>query len=291
MVDIDAAEIRKFDQLKLKVDIAVSADAEVFLRALCGHARGQPVPDFSDWLKRIGEWKNRYPECLPGHATETGVNPYWLVKQLAARLDKNQIMFSDTGCVLAWMMQGFEFKAGQRFFHAFNNTPMGYGLPGAIGASFARPGQQIICMSGDGSLQMSIQELATVARHQLPVKILLLNNHGHAMVRQTQEMWLDGNFYATSAEGGLPDPDFVAIARAYGLRAETLTLNADIGAKLNDLLSDNKPCLLNIELDPDHRVVPQVKYGRPNEDADPLLDREEFLGNMIVKPMPVSLKA
>ena len=89
----------------------------------------------------------------------------------------------------------------------------------------------------------------------------------------------------------MPDPDFVAIARAYGLRAETLTLNADIGAKLNDMLSDNKPCLLNIELDPDHRVVPQVKYGRPNEDADPLLDREEFLGNMIVKPMPVSLKA
>lgn len=290
MVDIDVAEIRKFDQLKLRIDIAVSADAGVFLRALCGHARGQNIPDFSEWMSRIAEWKARYPECLPEHAAETGVNPYWLVKQLASQLDNNQIIFSDTGCVLAWMMQGFEFKAGQRFFHAFNNTPMGYGLPGAIGASFARPGQRIICMSGDGSLQMSIQELATVTRHRLPIKILLLNNHGHAMVRQTQEMWLDGNFYATSAEGGLPNPDFVAIARAYGLRAETLALNADIAAKLREMLSNNEPCLLNIELDPDHRVVPQVKYGRPNEDADPLLEREEFLSNMIVKPMPVSLK-
>jgi len=291
MLDIDAAEIRKFDQLKLNIDIAISADAGVFLRALRERAQGQPFPDFSGWVARIGEWKARYPECLPEHATETGVNPYWLIKQLAARLDDDQIIFSDTGCVLAWMMQGFEFKPGQRFFHAFNNTPMGYGLPGAIGASFARPGQRIVCMSGDGSLQMSIQELATVARHGLPVKILLFNNRGHAMVRQTQEMWLDGNYYATSPEGGLPNPDFVAIARAYGLRAETLTLNADINAKLDDMLRGNEPCLLNIDIDPDHRVVPLVKYGRPNEDADPPLDRQEFLANMIVKPMSVSLKA
>lgn len=288
MLDIDPAEIRKFGQLKLKIDIAISADAGTFLRALLQRARGQRFPDFSAWATRIGEWKSRYPECLPEHAKESGVNPYWLVKQLAARLGHDQIIFSDTGCALAWMMQGFEFKAGQRFFHAFNNTPMGYGLPGSIGASFARPGQRIVCMSGDGSLQMNIQELATVAHHGLPVKILLFNNRGHAMVRQTQEMWLGGNYYATSMQGGLPTPDFVAVARAYGLHAETLALNADIGVRLDDILQNNDPCLLNIEINPDHRVVPQVKYGRPNEDADPLLDRKEFLANMIVSPMPVS---
>lgn len=291
MLDIDPAEIRKFGQLQRKIDIAISADAGVFLRALHGRARGQVFPDFSAWVARISEWKSRYPECRPEHEKESGVNPYWLVKQLASRLGDGQIIFSDTGCALAWMMQGFEFKAGQRFFHAFNNTPMGYGLPGAIGASFAQPGKTIVCMSGDGSLQMSIQELATVARHRLPVKILLLNNRGHAMVRQTQEMWLDGNYYATSPEGGLPNPDFVAIARAYGLRSETLALNIEIGAKLEEMLRNDEPCLLNIEIAPDHRVVPQVKYGRPNEDADPPLDRQEFLANMIVKPMPVSLNA
>jgi len=291
MVDIDEAEIRKFVKLNLKVDVAISSDAGVFLRALCDSASGQNFPDFSMWLSRIRDWKSRYPECLSEHSSETNVNPYWLVKQLSSHLGNGQIIFSDTGCSLAWMMQGFEFKSDQRFFHAFNNTPMGYGLPAAIGASFARPGQNIVCISGDGSFQMSIQELATVARHQLPIKIILLNNHGHAMVRQTQEMWLEGNYYATSHEGGLPNPDFVAIARAYGLRAETLELNADIGTKLDDLFSSNDPCLLNVEIDPDHRVVPQVKYGRPNEDSDPPLEREEFLANMIVKPMTVSLKA
>lgn len=290
MLDIDDTEIRKFEKLQRRIDIGICADAGDFLRALHGRAGGQTLPDFSEWLSRIGQWKARYPECLPAHAAETRVNPYWLVKQLSSRLQDGQIIFSDTGCALAWMMQGFEFKPGQRFFHAFNNTPMGYGLPGAIGASFAHPGRNILCISGDGSLQMSIQELATVARHRLPVKIILLNNRGHAMVRQTQEMWLQGNYYATSTEGGLPNPDFAAIARAYGLRTGNLALNADIGAALGDMLRDHEPCLLNVDLDPDHRVVPQVKYGRPNEDADPLLDRDEFLANMIVKPMPVSLK-
>lgn len=290
MIDIDETEIRKFENLKLEVDVAINADAGVFLSAFCDLVNGQNFPNFSSWLNHIREWKLRYPVCLPEHSLETAVNPYWFVKQLSLRLGNGQIIFSDTGCSLAWMMQGFEFKAGQRFFHAFNNTPMGYGLPGAIGASFARPGQNIICISGDGSLQMSIQELATLVRHQLPVKIILINNHGHAMVRQTQEMWLGGNYYATSHAGGLPDPDFVAIALAYGLNADTLEFNSDIGDKLDNLLNNNKPCLLNIEIDPGHRVVPQVKYGRPNEDSDPPLERAEFLANMIIKPLAVSLK-
>jgi acetolactate synthase-1/2/3 large subunit len=137
---------------------------------------------------------------------------------------------------------------------------------------------------------MNIQELATVIRHRLPVKIFLVNNHGHSMVQQTQEMWLGGHYYATSVEGGLAFPDFVAVARAYGFPVETLEFNADIPAKLARTLDSDGPAFLNIEVDPGHRVIPQVKFGRPNEDADPLLDRAEFLANMIVKPMPVSLQ-
>lgn len=288
MLDIDPTEIRKFERLGLKVDLGISVDAATFLRALINRARGQRFPDFALWIKRIHEWKSLYPACRPEYARETGVNPYWLVKQLSLSLGEDEVIFSDTGCALAWMMQGFEFKRGQRFFHAFNSTPMGYGLPGAMGASFARPGQRIVCLTGDGSLQMNIQELATVAHHRLPVKILLINNQGHSMVRQTQEQWLGRNYYATSAQGGLACPDFAAVARAYGFRTDTLALNADIASKLVQVLNGEGPAFLNIEIDPEHRVIPQVKFGRPNEDADPLLGREEFLGNMIVKPLPVS---
>jgi acetolactate synthase-1/2/3 large subunit len=249
------------------------------------NARGQRFPDFANWTGRIHEWKSRYPACLPEYSKDSGVNPYWFIKQLSSALQQDEVIFSDTGCAVAWMMQGFEFKEGQRFFHAFNNTPMGYGLPGSIGASFARPGQRVILVTGDGSLQMTIYELVTVIRHRLPVKILLFNNQGHGMVRQTQDMWLQGNYYATSVEGGLAFPDFTAVARAYGFPTATLNLNEDISRKLTQTLESAGPAFLNIEIDPTHCVIPQVKFGRPNEDADPLLDRAEFLNNMIIKPL------
>ena len=291
MLDIDPSEIDKFRQLNVNIYLGISTDAGAFLRGILSHARGRQFPDFAPWIARIQEWKLRYPACLPAYAKETAVNPYLLVKQLSRLLREDDIIVCDTGCALAWMMQGFEFKKGQRFFHAFNNTPMGYALPGAIGASFAKPGQRIVCVTGDGSLQMNIQELITVIYHKLPIKILLINNHGHSMVQQTQEMWLKGHYHATSVEGGLAFPDFVAVAKAYGFPVETLELNTDIMDKLKEAIEGQGPFFLNIEIDSKHRVLPQVKFGRPNEDADPLLDRTEFLGNMIVKPLPVSLES
>ena len=290
MVDIDPAEIGKFASLGVKLHLGIQADAKAFVGALLERLGGAALPGQSPWLAKVAEWKRRYPACLPAYAHEVRVNPYWMVQKLSEALAEGEVIFSDTGCALAWMMQGFDFKAGQRFFHAFNNTPMGYGLPGAVGASFAKPGARIICISGDGSLQMNIQELATVVRHNLPIKILLINNHGHSMVQQTQEMWLGGHYYATSVEGGLAFPDFVAVARAYGIPADTVELNADIPGALRKMLDSEGPYFLNVEINPAHRVVPQVKFGRPNEDADPLLERPEFLSNMLVKPMSVSLK-
>lgn len=290
MLDADLAEIKKFEKLKVPLDRGIVGDAGDFLRKLLAAARQTQFPSFAPWLARIDDWRKRYPSSLPAYGQEKEINPYFLMKQLSGLLAENEIIFSDTGCAMAWMMQAFDFSPGQRFFHAFNNTPMGYGLPGAIGACFAKPGQRVICVTGDGALQMNIQELATVVRHRLPVKVLLINNHGHSMVQQTQEMWLKGNYYATSVAGGLPDPDFAAIARAYGFPTDTLRLNAEIPAKVMAALADDGPYFLTIEVDPRHRLTPQVKYGRPNEDADPLLPREEFLANMIVKPLPVSLK-
>jgi acetolactate synthase-1/2/3 large subunit len=290
MVDIDPAEINKFRRTGRTIDLGVPADAAEFLRVLRDRVQPTDVPVLADWRSRIQAWKRRYPADRPEYAAEKEINPYVMVKALSRLLEPNELIFSETGCALAWMMQGFEFKEGQRFFHAFNNTPMGYGLPAAIGAAFARPRQRIVLVAGDGSLQMNIQELATAVRHHLPIKIVLVNNHGHSMVQQTQEMWLGSKYYATSIEGGLAFPDFEAVARAYGLRADRLEWNADAEVKLRSLFEGNDPSLLNVEIDPRHRVTPQVQYGRPNEDATPLLDRAEFLSNMLVEPLPVSLE-
>lgn len=288
MVDIDPCEINKFGVLNRKIDIGVVEDAKIFLKALCGKVSEIDSSRYNSWLERIHGWKKKYPQVGVGCETEKDINPYWLIKKLSELLDEDQIIFSDTGCSIAWSMQAFEFKKGQKFFHAFNNTPMGYALPGAIGASFAKQHAQIICIVGDGALLMSIQELATVAHHNLPIKILLMNNDGHAMVRQTQEMWLDGDFFATSPEGGLPSPNFESIASAFGFECSSVNTNQDIERKLRWLLNANGPTLLNVVLSPDVQVEPQVKFGRPNEDANPLLNRDEFFENMIIKPLDVS---
>ena len=212
------------------------------------------------------------------------------MKTLSQQLVEGETIFVDTGCAIAWMMQGFEFKEGQRLFHDFNNTAMGYGLPASIGASIALGGKRVVCVTGDGSLQMNIQELITVLRHKLPVKIFLLNNHGHSMVQQTQEQWLGGKFVATSVAGGLAFPDFVAVAKAYGYPTYTINQNDELAGKIAAVLAHDGPVFCNIEIKPEHRVIPQVRFGRMLEDPDPLLERPEFLQNMIVKPDPSSLQ-
>lgn len=290
MVDIDANEIGKFKRFGRHIDLGIAADARAFLQALLRAAKGATLPDLKPWRERVAQWKSRYPAIDPRYGEQRDVNPYWFVKQLSADLQEGEVIVSDTGCALAWTMQAFQFKERQRFFHAFNNTPMGYGLPAAVGACFARPGKRTILVTGDGSLQMSIFELATIARHRLPVKVLMFNNQGHGMVRQTQDQWLGSNYYATSVEGGLAAPDFVALARAHGIAADTVKLNADIKTKLARALASDGPAFLNIEVDPKARVQPQVKFGRPNEDGEPLLSREEFMSNMLVKPLPASLE-
>jgi len=149
-----------------------------------------------------------------------------------------------------------------------------------LGACFARGRPPVTCIVGDGGLQMNIQEVATVVRHN--------NNHGYSMVRRTQEQWLGGRYEATSIEGGLAFPDFVKVARAYGLPTVTIERNDEIEALVRETYAYEGPVFCNVEIQPTHRVIPQVKFGRPLEDGEPLLPRAEFFANMIVEPTEAS---
>ena len=131
---------------------------------------------------------------------------------------------------------------------------------------------------------MNVQELATLAYHCLPVKIFVLNNRGYSMIQQTQDQWLDSRYIASSFDGGLCFPDFVALANAYGLRATRTNRNADLEAQIEEVMSTDGPMLCSVDIESTERVIPQVKYGRPIEDAEPLLPRDEFNGNMLIEP-------
>ena len=289
VVDIDQFELRKFKKYGLELDLMINMDAREFLTALHEALTGFRGQNLSEWKGLIASWKERYPICPLSYSSEKSLNPYYFIKELSQHCLEGEVIVTDTGCTLAWMMQGFAFKKNQRIFHDWNNTAMGWALPASMGASLSGDKRRVICVMGDGSLMMSIQELATIAKLKLPIKVILFNNHGYSMIRQTQDQWLSARYCASSEEGGVASPDLQAIASAFGFRTACVSSNAGIEQALSELFTYDGPCFLNVEVEPAARVIPQVKFGRPNEDTEPLLNREEFLGNMIVKPLKVSL--
>ena len=289
VVDIDPHELGKFERFGLNIDLLINADARDFLQKMTQRIARFPKKNISEWLGTITSWKEKYTTCPPEYFKQQEVNPYVFVKTLSQESSEGDIICIDTGCTVAWMMQAFHFKAHQRLYHDWNNTAMGWALPASIGASFALDKRSIICVTGDGSLQINIQELATIVRHELQIKLFLINNHGHSMIQQTQDQWLGSQYMASTVEGGLAFPDFVRVAEAYGFKTVTIDSNRELSAKIRAVLDNHGPIFCNVEIRPDHRVIPQVKFGRPNEDPDPLLERKEFLANMLVKPLAVSL--
>lgn len=285
IVDIDPAELNKFSKFEMNgVDLLINADAGEFIRSLLRMVKVGKVKDNSNWLKKISDWRICYPICSPNYYGEHDLNPYVFVKRLSDFSQSGDLFILDTGCALAWMCQAFEFKKGQRLFHAFNTTPMGYALPAAIGVSFARNRGSVTCIAGDGGFQMNIQEMATVIRHNLPIRIFLINNGGYSMVRQTQDQWLNGRYEAVSVKSGLAFPDFVKVAQAYGFTTFSLNRNDEIKQCLTQIYATDGPVFCDVQIKPEHGVIPQVRFGRPLEDGEPFLDRCEFFGNMIVDP-------
>ncbi|MBI1870535.1 MAG: thiamine pyrophosphate-binding protein [Chlamydiae bacterium] len=290
VVDIDLSELKKFERFGLKIEQLIHANAKDFLLQLNQHMVNFSKSDISSWREQIAFWKEKYPICPDEYYRQKEINPYVFVKALSQACEKGSALFVDTGCAVAWMMQAFDFKADQRLYHDCNNTAMGWALPASIGGSLALGKKSVICVTGDGSLQMNIQELSTVLRYQLPIKIFLINNHGYSMIQQTQDQWLEGNYFASSIEGGLAFPDFLKVAQAYGYKTVCLSSTQQLEDGIKEVLRTKGPVFCNVEIASKERVVPQVKFGRPNEDADPLLERKEFLENMTIQPMEISLK-
>lgn len=271
MVDIDSAEIAKFEKLSRHIDIGICADAGEVIDALLAtniHMR----QDIFTWLGIIRGWRKRYDTPV---VTWPGINPYQLVKDIGKHTTKEDILCSDTGTALGYLMQAFPFK-GERFLHAFNMTPMGYGLPAAIGAAFATA-KRLVLITGDGSLMMSLSELATLSRHALNIKIILLNNHQHAMCVQTENQWFGGRNAGTTPESGLGFPqDWETVVKGFGIRVVPSTA-------MGQLFDGDGPAFCQVEIHKDAKLIPQARFGYPIEDQEPMLDREEFKQQMIVE--------
>ncbi len=289
VVEMDEAEAGKFGRQGLDIDVLITADVRDFFASVERNSNSIPEMNVAPWIEQIHAWREAFPVNPPEFSNQKGsVNPYTFLAELGKLTKSNEIIVTDCGANLVQTFQGYPIQEGQQVTSALNNSPMGYSLAGSIGACFANGKQQVVCIIGDGGLQVNLQELLTVNRYELPIKIFLFNNHGYGIIQQTQEDWLDSRFVGSRESGGLSDPDYAVIAEAMGVKSVTIASHDGMPDAIQRVLDAPGPILCVLDMSPDQRIFPMLKSGRPIEDGHPLIDRELFLENMIVDPIEIS---
>lgn len=295
MVDVDKNEIRK---PSLNVHMGIVSDAKSFIVSLSerlGKFEWGRLP----WLLTTWGLKKKYPVCLPEYAAQTnGVNSFYFIDVLSKALPSDAVVVLDMATAFTCTYQTAKMEHGQRWITAAGHAPMGYGLPGAIGAHFAT-GKKIVCIVGDGALQMNVQELQTIAHHKLPITIFVLNNGGYLSIKLMQSNHFDRRV-GSDQESGLSCPDTGLIAYAYGIDIykisdhQDLAGHPDFAACLRGILSHDTPQICEIMMDKSQALIPRVASKKmPDgsirstaiEDMFPFLPRDEFNAAMIVKPV------
>jgi acetolactate synthase-1/2/3 large subunit len=251
-IDIDAAELGK-----LKTPhIAIRGDAAAVLARLLPLVERQQR---DDWLARVEALRRRFPLQLPD--LDDARSHYGLVRAVADCLDGDAVITTDVGQHQMWVAQAYPFAQPRRWLSSGGLGTMGFGIPAAIGAAMAEPGRTVVCFTGDGSILMNLQELATLAETGANVKIVLMNNASLGLVQQQQELFYDSRVFASLVAA---PPDFVAIARGFGLMAADLDTADDPRALLRRLLAESGPCLIHAGIDRRARVYPMVPPGAAN---------------------------
>ena len=281
-IDIDNAESDKFKLLGRDLSLKINTDLKDFLPLLTEYAKVNLSDcSFPLWFKWIEERKLKYRYELSNKTDKIDGYDFFLI--FNNFLKNNHQIFLDTGCTVAWAMQSLALPSEVRTFHDYNNTAMGWALPASIGGALANPQKCTTSISGDGSIMMNIQELATAIRYTPELKIIILNNSGYGMVRQTEEQWLGGiNIGTDSRKGDLVFPDFQALASSFGYKASKVTTHKELISQLEQMYSDNSIDFLEVVIDPHSKVIPQTRYGYPLEDSEPILSREELRSNMLI---------
>jgi acetolactate synthase-1/2/3 large subunit len=286
-VDVDEAELHR---PTVQPDLPVVSDVRLFLEEMEKQLDKWDASRFREWLAWCKERQKRYPAVLPKHREFNGrINPYHFIETLFQHLQKDDVVVTGnaTACIVSF--QAGNIKLGQRLFSNSGSASMGYDLPAAMGAAFAREGQRVICLAGDGSLQMNIQELQTVTHHKLPIKIFVLNNNGYLSIRLSQKGFF-GDVIGESADSGVSFPNMQKIARGYGIPFRRLDTKS-FAKLLQDVLNTPGPVLCEVLLDPGQGFEPrqssrQLPDGRivsaPLEDMFPFLEREELMENLLI---------
>ena len=285
MVDIDPAEMKKHT---IHVDMPIWADAKDFLNKI-NSSVNEKVNNNQDWLNTCQAWKKKYPVVLERHRQENGktANVYAFIDYLSSQLPENTLTAVSNGACCVVGSQAYVIKKGSRFANNSAVASMGYGLPAAIGTCIGGGRKDTICLEGDGSIMMNLQELQTVLTNKLPIKIFLINNNGYHSIRITQTNLFSNHCKVGIGEesGDLSFPQFKKIAEAFGYPYFSASSNAEMQKAVQDTLNTSGPVFCEIFTDTEQVWEPKSSTKRledgtlvspPLEDLAPFLPREEL---------------
>lgn len=296
VVDIDANELAKLD---MPIDVRMQADAGCAIDALLTQAPALQCKR-TDWLARCQSWKQRYPVMDGAPFPATGpISHYQLSDLLSDEIAEDTLIVTgSSGLGVEAFYTAFRNKPGQRVFLTSGLGSMGYGLPAAIGACLAAGKKRMVAVESDGSLQLNIQELATLRGLDLPIIMFLMNNQGYASIRNTQRNYFQGRYVATGPEGNLTLPDVQDVAHAYGIPSMRIDDSADLQAGVRKALDQPGPFICEIMLMPNETLWPKVAampqadgtmISMPLEDMSPLLPLAQLQQEMLIPLHPASL--
>ena len=297
-VDIDPSELQK---LYPHLQQPIISDCRTFLDELLAQLRALKLPlnhsRWADWNKRAADWKTRYDVVTDEHRKPEGLVSIFNLAEVIGTESKQEdkLVSGSSGSGIEIFLLACPTRSGQRIFHTAGLGAMGYGLPMSIAVCIGSGGQQTILVDGDGGFQFNIQELETVRRLNLPVKLFVLNNDGYASIRASQQAYFGSPQIGADKATGLTVPDLSKIANSYGIPAVVIHDQTNLRAEVRKALDMAGPVIIDVRVIPDEVRAPRLQsYQRPDgsfvskplEDLFPFLSREEFFENMIVKPLP-----
>jgi len=251
-IDIDLAEIAKV----VRTHIPIVGDARLVLEELLTVLEGFSAPRVTAWWEQLRDWKSYYPVRYD----RDRLTPQLVIECMGELAGEDTMVITDVGQHQMWAAQVYPIVKSRNFVTSGGLGTMGFGLPAAMGAQIARPNDLVFLITGDGSFQMCIQELATIAHNKLPVKIVLLNNGVLGMVRQLQKFFYGERYSQTDLDG---NPDFVKVAEAYGIRGIRVDSHEQVRSAISEGLKHPGPVLLEFMISRDDDVLPIVPPGKP----------------------------
>ncbi len=292
MVDIDRAELNKS---QVPIDMPICADAREFISALVNICHKNPLKANDKWLKQCTTWKKNYPVVNASHYQDGDkANIYAFFNELTKSLPEKSLMVVSVGGVRFVGSQSAVIKEGTRFITNPTTAAMGYCLPASIGMCIASGKKPVVCVTGEGSLQMNIQELQTIRHHKLPVRIFVVNNGGYHSIRQTQHSYFEGKLIGIGAESGdLSFPDLEKIAAAYEIPYLSCANNSQLQKVIAKILDSNSPMICEIFVDTVQGIAPKLASRKLEggrmisstlENMYPFLPPDELERNLLVPP-------